>query len=72
MTGKHSVVKSTCNQLQDCSVTLIDKTDGSEPARREEYWRAVFKQWLLICLNRGRVSLLTPLHDFIYFLEIKV
>ena len=24
--------------LQDCSMTLIDKTDGSDPTRREEYW----------------------------------
>ena len=23
--------------LQDCSITFIDKTDGSDPTRREEY-----------------------------------
>ena len=34
--------------LQDYSITLIDKTDVSDPARREEYWRAVFKTWLLM------------------------
>ena len=27
----------------DCSITLIDKTDGSDPTRREEYWRKVLK-----------------------------
>ena len=29
--------------LTDCSITLIDKTDGSDPTRREEYWRKVLK-----------------------------
>ena len=29
--------------LDDCSITLIDKTDGSDPTRREEYWRRVLK-----------------------------
>ena len=29
--------------LQDCSVTLIDKTDGSDPTRREEHCRVVLK-----------------------------
>ena len=27
----------------DCSITLIDKTDGSDPTRREEYRRKVLK-----------------------------
>ena len=27
--------------LTDCSITLIDKTDGLDPTRREEYWRKV-------------------------------
>ena len=29
--------------LEDCSIILIDKTDGSDPTRREEYWRRVLK-----------------------------
>ena len=29
--------------LTDCSTTLIDKTDVSDPTRREEYWRKVLK-----------------------------
>ena len=29
--------------LEDCSITLIDKTDASDPTRREEYWRRVLK-----------------------------
>ena len=28
--------------LEDCIITLIDKTDGSDPTRRE-YWRRVLK-----------------------------
>ena len=28
--------------LEDCTITLIDKTDGSDPTRRE-YWRRVLK-----------------------------
>ena len=47
--------------LEDCSITLIDKIDGSDPTRREEYWRRVLKtvtpyglntiDWLL-CLGK--------------------
>ena len=29
--------------LEDCSITFIDKTDGSDPTRREEYWKRVLK-----------------------------
>ena len=29
--------------LQDCSITLMVKTDGSDPTRPEEYWRRVLK-----------------------------
>ena len=29
--------------LEDCLVNLIDKTDGADPIRREEYWRRVMK-----------------------------
>ena len=25
--------------LEDCSINLIYKTDGSDPTREEEYWR---------------------------------
>ena len=24
--------------LEDCTITLIGKIDGADPARREEYW----------------------------------
>ena len=29
--------------LEDCSITLTDKTDGSDPTTREEYSRKVLK-----------------------------
>ena len=29
--------------LEDCNITLIGKNDGSDPTRREEYWRRVLK-----------------------------
>ena len=29
--------------LEDGTITLIDKTDGADPTRREEYWRRVLK-----------------------------
>ena len=38
--------------LQDCSITLIEKTDGSDPARRDEYRRAVLKTVSPYGLNR--------------------
>ena len=38
--------------LQDCSKTLIEKTDGSDATRREEYWRVVLKTVAPDGLNR--------------------
>ena len=29
--------------LEDCTITLIDTTDGADPTRREQYWRRVLK-----------------------------
>ena len=28
---------------KDCSITLNDKTDGSDPAKQEEYWHVGLK-----------------------------
>ena len=39
--------------LEDCSITLIDKTDGSDPTRREEYWSRVRKT-----VNRYRLNMI--------------
>ena len=37
---------------QDCSITLIDETDGPDPTRWQEYWRVVLKQMTTYGLNR--------------------
>ena len=29
--------------IEDCSITLIDKTDGSDPTKREKYWGKILK-----------------------------
>ena len=38
--------------LQDCSIALIDKTDGSDPTRREKYWCVVLRTVAPYGLNR--------------------
>ena len=38
--------------LPDCSITLINKIDGSNRRRREEYWRVVLKTVAPYRLNR--------------------
>ena len=37
--------------LNDYSITLTDKTDSSDPTRKEEYWRKVLKTVALYRLN---------------------
>ena len=51
--------------LTDCSITLIDKIDGSDPTRREEYWRKVLKTVAPYGLNTLNGWLV--LHTFIHF-----
>ena len=41
---EHFYLKGHNGFLQDCNITLIDKTDCSDPTRWEGYWRAVLKQ----------------------------
>ena len=38
--------------FQDCSITLIDKTDGSDPTRRGKYWCVLLKTVAPYGLNR--------------------
>ena len=40
---KHVASHGHSGFLEDCTITLIDKTDGADPTRREEYWRRVLK-----------------------------
>ena len=37
--------------LNDCKITLIDKADGSDSTKREEYWRRVLKNVASYGLN---------------------
>ena len=37
--------------LNDVSVTLIDKTDGSDPKKREDYWMKTLKTMAPYGLN---------------------
>ena len=53
--------------FQDCSVTLIDETDGSDHTIREEYWRVVLKTLATYGLNR----FLTYIQEFMHSFEIK-
>ena len=56
--------------LEDCTVTLIEKTNGADPTRREEYWRRVLK----IVSPYGYFSLEVPYPcpAFIHFSEARV
>ena len=56
--------------LQDCCITLIDKTDGSDPTRREEYWRVVLKIVAHYGLNWIK-KVINTLTRVIHFFEIK-
>ena len=43
--------------LNDVSIALIEKTDPSDPLRREDYWRQTLKkQWLCMELILKSVS----------------
>ena len=37
--------------LDDISITLIDKTDGSDPTKRENYWMQTLKTFAPYGLN---------------------
>ena len=57
--------------LEDCSITLIDKTDGSDHTRREEYWRRVLKTVTPYGLNMiGWLFYLGKLHRQIHTTDI--
>ena len=42
--------------LENVKITLIDKTDGQNPKKREDYWRRTLKTYVPLGLNvEGRV-----------------
>ena len=42
--------------FEDCCITLIDKTDGSDPTRREEYWRRVLVEHDRLIALSGQIA----------------
>ena len=57
--------------VNDCSITLIDKTDSSDPTKREEYCRKVFKSSSSLWIEYFRL-ISTSAHILIYFSETRV
>ena len=48
---KHLESKRRTEILDDISITLIDKTDGSDPTKRENYWMQTLKTFAPYGLN---------------------
>ena len=48
---KHFEIECHSGFRDDISVILIDKTDGSNPTKRETYWMCTLKTIALYCLN---------------------
>ena len=55
MIGNSKDLNFTCRNidgfLNDVSITFIDKTDPSDPLRREDYWRQTLKTMVPYGLN---------------------
>ena len=48
---KHFESEGRTEILDDISITLIDKTDGSDPTKRENYWMQTLKTFAPYGLN---------------------
>ena len=42
---------ANCGFLENVSLTFIDKTDPSDPLKREDYWRSALKTMAPFGLN---------------------
>ena len=49
----HFCKSGHCGFLEDVSLTFIDKTDPSDPLKREDYWRSTLKTMAPFGLNIG-------------------
>ena len=47
----HFCTSGHCGFLEHVSLTFIDKTDPSDPLKREDYWRSMLKTMALFGLN---------------------
>ena len=48
---KHSCTSGHCGFLGNISLTFIDKTNPSDPLKREDYWRSTLKTMAPLGLN---------------------
>ena len=48
---KHFISEGHSESLDDVSITVIDKTDGSNPSNRENYWMRTLKRFAPYGLN---------------------
>ena len=48
---KHFLNEDHQGLLEDCKITLIDKTDSSDATRREFFWMYELKTFALLGLN---------------------
>ena len=48
---EHFASRGHNGSLEDCTITLTDKTDSVDLTRKEEHWRRVLKTILLYVLN---------------------
>ena len=47
----HFCTSGHCSFLEDVSLTFIDKTDPSDPLKREDYWRSTLETMAPFGLN---------------------
>ena len=47
----HFCTSGHCGFLEDVSLTFIDKTDPSDPLKREDYWKSTLKKMAPFGLN---------------------
>ena len=64
--SEHFAVGNHSCFLTDCSITLIDKTDGSDPTKREEYWRKVLKTVAPYGLNTLKLMVTSAFFLYIF------
>ena len=48
---QHVLIEGHDGLVNDCEITLIDKTDSSDPTRREFFWIRLLKTYYPLGLN---------------------
>ena len=65
LVSEHSSSIDHNNFLEECSIILINRTDGSDPTRGEEYWRRVTPVKTVTPYGLNTVEWLFHLGEFI-------